>query len=802
MSLLTSKKRGLVLIQLSTCCFRTATPWVPRFSTSSQGLEEHQATAMFKKAVQDHPGPAKPLQPNTSRLNTSAPPTSKVAAPVAGAKRKFEMANAGQSTLGSLHSAVYFDENDFDDDDELDLEAPDPLPPPKKVTPTVPELPKPSHPSSAATSSSSQKLSAQATSQEDVKYPELPPVEELPPEPVPSSSVPIPWSSSPPSHFAPPPKRRTLPWVNNESDNSSNNTSAPAQVKQNPTTPAQAKPALPWNKTASAVKEEQKELRRQNKKRQQDVEKPRMYRPPERVASLFLSDEQRGVLEAVVDKGKSIFFTGSAGTGKSVLMREIIKKLREKYRREPDRVAVTASTGLAACNIEGVTLHSFAGIGLGKENAQELVKKIRKNQKARNRWLRTKVLIIDEVSMVDGDLFDKLEEIARRIRNNGRPFGGIQLVVTGDFFQLPPVPESSNREAKFAFDAATWNTCIQHTVLLTHVFRQKDPEFAAMLNEMRLGKISQRTIEAFKKLSRPLNFHDSLEATELFPTRAEVDNANSLRMSRLSGEVMTFHAVDSGSIQDTQIRDKLLANCMAPPVIQLKKGAQVMLIKNMEDTLVNGSLGRVVAFMDETTFDYYRTHEDDYIADAGDLSDEEKANRTRKRIRALAHKEKEGGISTSRKWPLVCFVQPDGTERHLLCQPETWKIELPNGEVQAQRQQIPLILAWALSIHKAQGQTLQRVKVDLGRVFEKGQAYVALSRATSQEGLQVSGFDPKKVMVHPKVIEFYKNLVNINSVIKSKGSTEQTKGAPGNGHREGGDEFDDFPDEDVEHMCA
>lgn len=118
--------------------------------------------------------------------------------------------------------------------------------------------------------------------------------------------------------------------------------------------------------------------------------------------------------------------------------------------------------------------------------------------------------------MVDGDLFDKLEAVARRLRNDGRPFGGIQLVVTGDFFQLPPVPEGSNRDAKFAFAAATWNTTIQHTILLTHVFRQRDPEFAAMLNEMRLGKISPQTIEAFRKLSRPLDFHDSLEATELY----------------------------------------------------------------------------------------------------------------------------------------------------------------------------------------------------------------------------------------------------------------------------------------------
>ena len=158
-----------------------------------------------------------------------------------------------------------------------------------------------------------------------------------------------------------------------------------------------------------------------------------------------------------------------------MLLRHIIKKLKEKFKRDSDRVAVTASTGLAACNIGGSTIHSFAGIGLGKEEVPELVKKIRRNQKAKHRWMRTKVLIVDEVSMVDGDMFDKLEAIARILRNNGRPFGGIQLVITGDFFQLPPVPENSKRAAKFCFDAQTWNTTIEHTIGLHKVFRQKDP---------------------------------------------------------------------------------------------------------------------------------------------------------------------------------------------------------------------------------------------------------------------------------------------------------------------------------------
>lgn len=190
---------------------------------------------------------------------------------------------------------------------------------------------------------------------------------------------------------------------------------------------------------------------------------------------IFLSKEQQDTLNLVIEKKKSVFFTGSAGTGKSVLMRAIIADLQRTHKREPEKVAVTASTGLAACNIGGVTLHSFSGIGLGKEDVPVLVKKIMRNQKAKNRWLKCKVLVIDEISMVDGDLFDKLEAIARSMKKNSRPFGGIQLVVTGDFFQLPPVPDYGSRNIKFAFDADTWSTSIHHTIGLTEVFRQRDP---------------------------------------------------------------------------------------------------------------------------------------------------------------------------------------------------------------------------------------------------------------------------------------------------------------------------------------
>ena len=234
-----------------------------------------------------------------------------------------------------------------------------------------------------------------------------------------------------------------------------------------------------WDSTASAVKAQKKQLKTQLKdsvkaEASLDDMHEATKAASKKASAVTLSEEQRHVKSLVVEKGQSVFFTGPAGTGKSVLMRAIIQELKKKHARDPERVAVTASTGLAACNIGGMTLHSFSGIGLGKEDTNTLVRKIRRNPKAKQRWLKTKILIIDEVSMVDGELFDKLSQIGRIIRNNGRPWGGIQLIITGDFFQLPPVPDGG-KESKFAFDAATWSMSIDHTIGLTEVFRQRDP---------------------------------------------------------------------------------------------------------------------------------------------------------------------------------------------------------------------------------------------------------------------------------------------------------------------------------------
>ncbi|PBP27870.1 DNA repair and recombination protein pif1 [Diplocarpon rosae] len=698
-----------------------------------------------------------------------------------------------------VHKPVEFDENDFDDDDDIDLDMEFDTPmsmaaPPKPTSQRQPP------PSPYALPS--------------------PPLQVPSQNPTSSAQT---WSSSSPSHRLTPPgamkrkrqdelqtqrasttqeanalprqaKRRTLPWLEKRAEE--DEISALEDDREEPMissaglsqrcfrcnetghytknckktgtkfdfTPKEKK--TPWNSTASAVAEEKKKYKDKQKKRADSAANEKVVRKAA-MAPITLSGEQQKVLDLVVNQSKSVFFTGSAGTGKSVLMRAIIAELRKKYMREPDRIAVTASTGLAACNIGGVTLHSFGGIGLGKEEVPVLVKKIRRNAKAKNRWIRTKILVIDEISMVDGDLFDKLEGIARAMRNNGRPFGGIQLVITGDFFQLPPVPDYDNkaRGAKFAFDAGTWSTAIHHTIGLTEVFRQKDPVFANMLNEMRLGKITDETIAAFKKLSRPISYEDGLAATELFPTRNEVENSNAFRMRGLHGVAKRFEARDTGTITDLAMRDKLLANMMAPKTLELKKGAQVMLIKNMDDGLVNGSLGTVIAFMTEKTFEVYDKHPgifDDHIGAQDSTENAGERSHFAARLASLKNSTSDPG----NEYPLIKFAVADGTYREILVQPEEWKVELPSGEIQAQRAQLPLILAWALSIHKAQGQTLERVKIDLKKIFEKGQAYVALSRATSQAGLEVRNFDKTKVMAHPKVAQFYNSLYSVNKALK------------------------------------
>lgn len=423
-----------------------------------------------------------------------------------------------------------------------------------------------------------------------------------------------------------------------------------------------------------------------------------------------MSPGQKAVI-AAIEARDSVFFTGCAGTGKSFLLNHIIRSLPK------DGTFVTASTGIAAVAIGGTTIHSFAGIGLGDLPTAELVSRVKSSRDARKRWQTCKTLILDEVSMIDGDLFDKLEAVARGVRDSHEPFGGVQLVMTGDFLQLPPVNKRGH--AKFCFEALTWPRCVPQVLELTRVFRQSDMDFIDILNKIRFGDCDSECTALLRTCINRRLPSDGIEPTKLHALKASVASENQQRLNQLNTDPVTFCAQDVGEQRYVTI---LAKNCAVPSQLVLKQGAQVMLVKNLhpEKGLVNGSRG----FVKEMVQD--------------DRAQDEQADQR---------------VSPSSLWPVVHFT--NGEE--LVMYPEKYQIEIQN-KVVAERKQVPLILAWSLTIHKCQGMTLDRVQLSLSRIFEHGQAYVALSRCRSLEGLALLDFDPSVVRASPKAKEFYSNL--------------------------------------------
>ncbi|XP_050535314.1 ATP-dependent DNA helicase PIF1 [Daktulosphaira vitifoliae] len=406
-----------------------------------------------------------------------------------------------------------------------------------------------------------------------------------------------------------------------------------------------------------------------------------------------LSKEQLDVVNAVNSK-HNIFFTGSAGTGKSFLLRYIVSTL------PPDVTMVTASTGASACLIGGVTLHSFAGIGTGECTIEKGIQMASKSPYVQT-WRKCKTLIIDEISMVDGEYFEKLDKVAKAVRGcDNQPFGGIKLVLCGDFLQLPPVKQTKYR---FCFQTITWVNCRFQCFNLKTVHRQTDDSFIQILNDLRIGKISPDTASILKSTAT-----NSLEQNGIVPTRLccrtlDAQMINKKKLTDLPGVESKFESFDSGS---SKILDDLTP---VEKTIILKPGAQVMLLKNISvnSGLVNGARGIVKQF------------------------------------------DKNGS-------PIVQFK--NGFK--VAIKSEKWIIKTPTGQFLS-RQQLPLKLAWAFSIHKSQGLTLDCVEISLGRVFEAGQAYVALSRAKSLKSLKIIDFDTKYVWANPDVLTFYEKLDKI-----------------------------------------
>jgi len=455
------------------------------------------------------------------------------------------------------------------------------------------------------------------------------------------------------------------------------------------------------------------------------------------------SEEQINAFTAYT-QSNNIFLTGPGGTGKTAL----IKYIRNDAVRKGYNIQVCALTGCAAVLLEckAKTLHSWAGIGLGKGGFDQLVTKISKNRFLKSNWKGTDILVVDEVSMMSQKLFELLDAIGKAIRKDSRPFGGIQLIFSGDFYQLPPVGDKDELEStKFCFESMLWSqtfTKANH-IQLTKIFRQSDTIYQKILNQIREGRLKRSSNETLlHSVGREIPANHDIRPTKLFPTRNKVDQVNTREMNSLSTQEQEYKLKYHSDLEMTaaellkrrqftkeQIQTELLylkGNLRCDEVVKLKVGSQVMCIVNIEldngQTLCNGSQGIITRLSEQ-------------------------------------------GL------PVVKFGALESVMGY-----HVWPSEnIPGIGVS----QLPLILAWALTIHKAQGATLDIAEIDAGSgIFECGQTYVALSRVKSLEGLYLTSFDASKIKVSRKVQEFYLSLEERKEISATATATAVTVAIP------------------------
>ena len=443
----------------------------------------------------------------------------------------------------------------------------------------------------------------------------------------------------------------------------------------------------------------------------------------------------------ILKTGQNVFLTGSAGSGKTYTLNQYINYLRA--RRVP--VAVTASTGIAATHMNGTTIHSWSGIGIKDELSDRDLTNLSRKQFLADRLKDTAVLIIDEISMLHAKQLNLVNQVLKHVRKNDAAFGGIQVVVAGDFFQLPPIGSKgeSNRE-KFAFMSEAWLDAKFHICYLSEQHRQVSEaangglDLDDILNQIRRQEV---TFEAIAALEATYDQDVDIKRTRLYTHNLNVNKINDKELAALEGETMRFEATATG---DSKLVETLKKTVRTQDDLVLKVGAKVMFIKNNSELGVsNGTMGELIGFA-AVKIDDSKDTSDDLIEDTAQDAIAKNTKNKAKKDKESKEKPKDKK-PTTQKMPVVRL----NSGREVIAEPEEWIIEDETGDVLASYLQVPLCLAWAITIHKSQGMTLEAAEIDLSRTFELGQGYVALSRLKSLAGLQLLGMNDMSLQLDP-----------------------------------------------------
>lgn len=458
----------------------------------------------------------------------------------------------------------------------------------------------------------------------------------------------------------------------------------------------------------------------------------------------------------ILKTGQNVFLTGSAGSGKTYTLNQYIDYLRA--RRVP--VAVTASTGIAATHMSGTTIHSWSGIGIKDELSDRDLSNLSRKQFLADRLKDTAVLIIDEISMLHAKQLNLVSQVLKYVRKNDKAFGGIQVVVAGDFFQLPPIGSKgeTNRE-KFAFMSEAWLDAKFHICYLSEQHRQVSEaangglDLDDILNQIRRQEV---TFEAIAALEATFDQDVDIKRTRLYTHNLNVNKINDKELAALEGDMMRFEATSTG---DSKLVETLKKTVRTQDELILKVGSKVMFIKNNTELGVsNGTMGELIGFaavkIEDNQDSSSALIEDDENVDNGSESDTDNATENNEASAKTAKtkpkkdsdkKSSKTKKTSTQKMPVVRL----NSGREVVAEPEEWIIEDETGEVLASYEQVPLCLAWAITIHKSQGMTLEAAEIDLSRTFELGQGYVALSRLKSLAGLQLLGMNDMSLQLDP-----------------------------------------------------